>query len=241
MTTYELPRSRRLGQGALAPCRADRAPREAGWWARFALPTLWLNIFVTASEAKQSILLEAKKLNCFVAALLAMTAANSRQPWTHLRVLATGSVRVIGKILRSLEMRARGNAGCQAHPQPRVHWGSKKAHEYSQRGRRNRPAFPHAMVLRLIRTLPGDRAFLPPSPAEVAFHKLDASVEASGPHDFAVRFQAARHRPIHVHRIPRSTSVTIAIRPSSEAGRRQDAGDLGRAETTIFFRAGLDR
>ena len=26
-------------------------------------------------------------------------------------------------------------------------WGSKNAHEYSQRLHRNRPAFPHAMVL----------------------------------------------------------------------------------------------
>jgi hypothetical protein len=43
------------------------------------------------------------------------------------------------------------------------------------------------MVLRLIRTLPGDRAFLPPSLAENDFHQLDASVEASGPHDFTVR------------------------------------------------------
>jgi hypothetical protein len=43
---------------------------------------------------------------------------------------------------------------------------------------------------------------LPPSPAEVAFHKLDASVEASGPHVFAVRLSAVRHRHIRVHRIP---------------------------------------
>jgi hypothetical protein len=32
--------------------------------------------------------------------------------------------------------------------------------------------------------------------------KLDASVGASGPHDFAVRFSAIRQRHIHVHRIP---------------------------------------
>jgi hypothetical protein len=32
--------------------------------------------------------------------------------------------------------------------------------------------------------------------------QLDASVEASGPHDFAVRFSAVRQRRIHVHRIP---------------------------------------
>jgi hypothetical protein len=32
--------------------------------------------------------------------------------------------------------------------------------------------------------------------------KLDASVEASGPHDFAVRLSAVRYRHISVHRIP---------------------------------------
>jgi len=41
--------------------------------------------------------------------------------------------------------------------------------------------------LQLYRALPGDRAFLSPSPVKVAFHRLDAGVEASGPHDFAVR------------------------------------------------------
>src|SRR4051812_18939922 len=43
----------------------------------------------------------------------------------------------------------------------------------------------------LLRALPGDRAFLPPSSAD-HLSQLDASVEASGPHDFAVRDRAAR-------------------------------------------------
>jgi hypothetical protein len=34
------------------------------------------------------------------------------------------------------------------------------------------------------------------------FRKLDASVEASGPHDFAVRVSAARQERCRVHRIP---------------------------------------
>ena len=34
------------------------------------------------------------------------------------------------------------------------------------------------------------------------FRELDASVGASGPHDFAVRLSAVRHRRIRVHRIP---------------------------------------
>jgi hypothetical protein len=66
----------------------------------------------------------------------------------------------------------------------------------------NHPASPHAVVyglyvlspeiglccLRRLRKLPSNR--------------LDASVEASGPYDFAVRVSAARQEHIRVHRIP---------------------------------------
>jgi hypothetical protein len=92
----------------------------------------------------------------------------------------------------------------------------------------------------LYRALPGDRAFLPPSPAEVAFHKLDASVEASGPHDFAVRFSAVRYRHIRVHRIP------PRVRDDREPPLRWDGTAeiseviwVGR-EAKIFLKMGLD-
>src|SRR3981189_3175525 len=49
------------------------------------------------------------------------------------------------------------------------------------------PAFPARWFYGLLRALPGDRACLPPSQSGVASTKLDASVGASGPHDFAVR------------------------------------------------------
>ena len=51
-----------------------------------------------------------------------------------------------------------------------------------------------------LRALLGDRALLSPSSRVTA--KLDASVEASGPHDFAVRVSAVRPQHINVHRIP---------------------------------------
>jgi hypothetical protein len=53
----------------------------------------------------------------------------------------------------------------------------------------------------LLRALPGDRACLPPSPADMSclspvgptqLRELDASVGASGPHDFAVRSSIVR-------------------------------------------------
>src|ERR1700738_1021659 len=57
------------------------------------------------------------------------------------------------------------------------------------------PGTPRAMVYGLFRALLGDRAFLPPSPAKVAFRELDASVGASGPPVFPVRFKCSRHLP----------------------------------------------
>ena len=107
------------------------------------------------------------------------------------------------------------------------------------------PAFPHANGFNgFLRALPGDRAFLSPSQAAMREHhrQLDASVEASEPHDFAVRdeqrFVFAHHRrPPH----PAPTSVTIAKRPSCGTGWANHGGDLGKARREIFFVRGLDR
>jgi hypothetical protein len=85
---------------------------------------------------------------------------------------------------------------------------------------------PCAMGLRLIRTLPGERAFLPPSPArrEKRLRKLSASVAAPGPYDFAVReglAPAPRQRTAAALAQDRSTSlvVTTSSRPPHPAPR----------------------
>jgi hypothetical protein len=95
----------------------------------------------------------------------------------------------------------------------------KKAHEHSHyRSSRNRPAFPHAMVLTVSFVLsPASPALLPPSPA-VCLRQLDTSVRVSGPHDFAVRVSAVRLWHYRVHCIPRPTFVTIAKRPFCVGG-----------------------
>ena len=64
-----------------------------------------------------------------------------------------------------------------------------------------------------LRDLPGDRAFLPPSPRGT-FRRLDASVEASGPYDFAVRQHTPSSEAPPASIASRPASVTIAIRPS---------------------------
>ena len=50
--------------------------------------------------------------------------------------------------------------------------------------------------------------------------RLDAGVEASGPHDFAVRLSAVRQERIRVHRIPPRVD-DVAQRPSFGVGRRE--------------------
>src|SRR3954454_6099833 len=79
---------------------------------------------------------------------------------------------------------------------------SKKAYELVTTGKPDEPGIPARDGFNgFLRDLPGDRACL--SPSLCFCTKLDASVEASGPHVFAVRVQ---HRssavPNSVHRIP---------------------------------------
>jgi hypothetical protein len=93
---------------------------------------------------------------------------------------------------------------------------------------------PHAMVLRLIAYSPRRPGFLASVAREQDARELDASVGASGPHAFAVRLRRIRQSAIRVHRIPPPTFVTIAKRPSSEAGRGGYESDLGQAKTDIF-------
>ena len=86
-------------------------------------------------------------------------------------------------------------------PQPRVRGSKVKSTRVSQVTPES-PGIPRTMVYGLLRALPGDRAFLSPSSSGRTSARLNASVEASGPHDFAVRLSAIRQRRIRVHRIP---------------------------------------
>src|SRR3954468_3660926 len=90
-----------------------------------------------------------------------------------------------------------------------------------------------------------------PGRADIASAKLDAGIEASGPHDFTVRNNIVRLRararsrvgprpaiPIarrrcRVHRIPCPTSVTIAKRPSFGPGPARHANDLRRGRSKL--------
>ena len=114
-----------------------------------------------------------------------------------------------------------------------------------------------------LRALLGDRALLPPSSADMSclspvgptqLRKLDASVGASGPRDFATSLvrtlgdcsQAETCPAIHraqnaaASTASRAASVTIAIRPLCGRDAKSSRDDLGCAETRIFLQRGLD-
>jgi hypothetical protein len=147
-----------------------------------------------------------------------------------------------------------GNAGCPLHPRPRVHLVVVERTRVTTSTPES-PGVPARNGFNgFLRALPGDRACLPPSPADrsclspvgpTRLRKLDASVGASGPHDFAVRCNISR--PLAVDRsqvfqlalrsrraqnaaastASLSASVTIAIRPSVGWDAKSSRSDLG--------------
>jgi hypothetical protein len=86
-----------------------------------------------------------------------------------------------------LQTEGVGNAGCTPHPRSRVQMCTKR------RTRAYRAAeasdIPCAMVLRLISCFPRSGRVRCHRRRRNCFHQLDASVGASGPHDFAARLR----------------------------------------------------
>ncbi len=120
-----------------------------------------------------------------------------------------------------IENRGRRESRVRAAPAvSRAKRVEKRTRAYRFSG--NSPAFPAQWFYGLCRALPGDRAFLSPSLAKIASRKLDAGVEASGPHDFAVRRASALVRSAASgHRIqPRVRDDRDT--PLEWGGRRRD-------------------
>jgi len=120
----------------------------------------------------------------------------------------------------------RGRGECRAPSTPAAScakWVVQNAHEYSQRSHRKSPGIPARNGLRLISCSPRRSGFLVTVASGMFSRRLDAGVEASGPHDFAVRTRALSSLAPHASTASHPASVTIAIRPSSGAGRREYA------------------
>jgi len=88
-------------------------------------------------------------------------------------------------------------------PQPRVQ--NKKAHEHSHHGHTGSPGIPRAMVLTVSFALSPVTGLVCHRRRRTCIRELDASVGASGPHDFAVREQ---------HRSSATLLASTASRPA---------------------------
>jgi hypothetical protein len=138
--------------------------------------------------------------------------------------------------------RPKGRGECRVPAAPIASRAKvKQAHERSHhRYSRIHPAFPHAMVLTVTSCSPR-RSGLFVTVACGLLRRLDAGVEASGPHDFAVRKQALSSAAPAASTASRPASVTIAIRPFVGWDRESYSFDLGFGKTEIFLQMGLDR
>jgi hypothetical protein len=72
------------------------------------------------------------------------------------------------------------------------------------------------------------------------FRRLDASIGASGPHDFAVRVSTVRHAVLAASTASRPTSVTIAKRPSVWDGMIRPIPVSTKQGSEKFLQTGLD-
>jgi hypothetical protein len=132
-----------------------------------------------------------------------------------------------------------GKTGCTLHPRSRVQTCTKKrtrAYRFSGGIRPSlRNGFTAYFALSPVNGLSCHRR-----PANI-FAKLDASVGASGPHDFAVRERLrssfANSASTASHRAFRDVRNALS---SGETGRASSP-DLPDGESKIFFARGLDR
>ena len=139
----------------------------------------------------------------------------TRDQRTHFHDLAAHFARVLPTNVPSSENRGRGatqgrarghpereagKTGCALHPRSRVQRQRTRAHTSIQ-VQRKQSGLPCAMVLTVSFVLSAVIGFLATVAARIFPRKLDASIEASGPHDFAVRFtrrsSKALQRPPH--------------------------------------------
>ena len=135
--------------------------------------------------------------------------------------------------------RAQGKPGARCTRGLACKRQKQSAHEHTGSAEAVRPSLRSG--LRLIARSPRRSGFLVTVAGGKFSRQLDASVEASGPHDFAVRIRAVRQGHFHVHRIPHPTSVTTAKRPSCGHETAIHWTDLAFLKIRIFFREGLDR
>jgi hypothetical protein len=153
---------------------------------------------VIASEAKQSISPRNEKMDCFVAALLAMTAQ------TYVCLLAAPSARGLHRPCPSPRTEGAGKTGCALHPRSRVQDVHKNTHTSIQVQRRA-SGLPCAMALRLIARSPRRRIPLVTVACGLTILRIPVGFcKTSADLTSATDARTTRlHRTQHLHHTPR--------------------------------------
>jgi hypothetical protein len=129
-------------------------------------------------------------------------------------------------------IKGAGNAGRPMRPTVScAGWSRRRTRAY--RSHRLHPAFPTQWFTAYFVLSPANRAFLPPSPAEMTSANL---TPASGCQDHTTSPSASAPfvKGASTSTASRPASVTIAKRPFGGAGRGAYRPDLGRGASTIF-------
>jgi hypothetical protein len=133
----------------------------------------------------------------------------------------------------------RGRRECRAPGAPAASRVEKNT-RVSHHGHTGSPGIPRAMVLTASFALSPVTGLVCHRRQQSCLHRLDASVGASGPHDFAVRLERCSSAAPSASTASRPASVTIASRPSLGTGRKRYSFDLGQARNGKFLQTGLD-
>src|ERR1700730_17167293 len=129
----------------------------------------------------------------------------SGQARTHVYARRRRAPRVDATSMSPENNEGAGNAGCALHPRSRVqNCAKKRTRAYRFSG--GDPTFPAQWLYGLLRALPGVSAFLAsvafgsgtsaPGRADLPPKDVTPTTEASGPHDFTVRFSIVRQRTV---------------------------------------------
>jgi hypothetical protein len=135
-----------------------------------------------------------------------------------------------------------GKTGCTLHPRSRVQTAHKNAHEHTGSAEAVRPSLRNGFTAYIVLSSVTGLCCHRRAQEALASQELDASVGASGPHDFAVRVAPfvlrAPARPPHPAPYVRDDRDTPLL--WARDGRAGSA-DLPDGESGIFFEGGLDR
>src|SRR5204862_6511652 len=113
----------------------------------------------------------------------------------------------------TLEVEGAGNAGCTLHPRSRVPKMCIVAHTSIQVSG-NTPTSPTQWLYGLLRALPGERAFLPPSPLRSLLLKNLAPASRRQDHTTSPYASAPFVKSASASTASHPALVTIAKRPS---------------------------